>query len=85
MRGLLWYDANPKTTLAEKVQAALNYYLKRFSHSPEVCLVNVADSQGVDLEDASKQASVTVIASKVVQPNHFWIGYEEALEVGAQR
>jgi hypothetical protein len=38
--GLLWFDADPKRDLAEKVRSAADRYRFKFGRSPNLCYVN---------------------------------------------
>ncbi len=69
---LLWYDDDPKIPTSQKIEEALEAYVKskRWQKQPNVVLVNELDL--VSLED------VTVRSSAHIRRNHFWIGREEA-------
>ncbi len=79
MNGMLWFDNDPKTTMAAKIMKAVAFYTKKYGRNAEVCLVNEKDAQGVDLADISKSSTVLVKAIRGVSPSHLWIGFEEAL------
>ena len=70
---LVWYDDNSKTPLADKFQAAIAAYVARFQASPSLVLVNVADYMEL--------ADVQVRHERTVQPNTFWIGREDVVDV----
>lgn len=63
---LVWYDPDPGRTVAEKIQAALDAYRRRFSAAPDLVLVNAAD--------AADLVGVEVRSERTVQPHHFWVG-----------
>jgi hypothetical protein len=67
---LVWYDTDAGRSLAEKVQAALGAYGRRFKEAPNLVLVNVVDLVTV--------AGIEVRGVRTVQPNHFWVGLTNA-------
>jgi hypothetical protein len=75
--GLMWFDNDPRTTLAVKIQKASNYYQKKFGRPPELCLVNPSMLGGNQMEASLEQAHITIRAYQPVLPGHLWIGVEE--------
>lgn len=69
----VWYDDNAKKPVVEKIQEAIAAYVTRFATQPSLLLVNAADLIEV--------ANVLVRAERTVQPNTFWLAYEEIAEV----
>ena len=69
----VWYDDSPKKLVAEKIQEAIAAYVTRFAIQPSLLLVNAVDH--MELTD------VLVRSERTVQPNTFWLGYEEIAEV----
>jgi hypothetical protein len=69
----VWYDDSPKKPVAEKIQEAIAAYVTRFAIQPTLLLVNAIDHMEI--------TNVLVRAERTVQPNTFWLGYEEAVEV----
>lgn len=63
---LVWYDTDAGRTLAEKVQAALRAYSRRFTEAPNLVLVNEVDLVTVP--------GIEVRGVRSVQPNNFWVG-----------
>ena len=77
---LLWYDDDPKIPTAQKIEEAVEAYVKskRWKTRPNIVLVNEADI--VALKD------VTVRSAAHIRRNNFWVGREEeqaAAAVGA--
>jgi hypothetical protein len=64
-----WFDDNPKTPAALKIQDAIDAYIRRFSKRPNVVLVNEADI--VELQ------GMTIRPESFIRRNNFWVGYEE--------
>jgi hypothetical protein len=69
----VWYDDSPKKLVAEKIQEAIAAYVTRFAIQPSLLLVNAVDH--MELTD------MLVRSERTVQPNTFWLGYEEIAEV----
>lgn len=65
----VWFDDNPKKLLLEKVQEAVGAYIQRFKLQPTLILVNPVDI--IEL------ANFTIRAENTVQPNTFWLGFQE--------
>lgn len=74
---LVWYDADARRTVGEKIQDASAAYIRRFSAAPNLVLVNAAD--------ITELAEIEVRAERTVQPHHFWVGRsdERPAELGA--
>ena len=76
--GLMWFDNDPLTTLAVKIQKATAYYQQKFGRLPDLCLVHpsmLADSR---LEaPGERDRRVTIRSYQPVLPGHLWIGVEE--------
>lgn len=64
---LVWYDADARRTVGEKIQDASAAYAKRFSAAPNVVLVNIADV-------TTELADMEIRAERTVQPHNFWVG-----------
>lgn len=74
---LVWYDADARRTVGEKIQDALAAYTRRFSAAPNLVLVNIADMITL--------AEIEVRSERTVQPHNFWVGRsdERAPDAGA--
>jgi hypothetical protein len=71
--GLLWFDADPKRDLTEKVARAADRYRAKFGRRPNLCYLNPAM-----LENGSLEVSgVRLVPAANVLKHHFWIGEEE--------
>jgi len=68
----VWYDDSSKKPVAEKIQEAIAAYVTRFAAQPSLLLVNVADYM--------EHAGLLVRSERTVQPNTFWLAYEEIAE-----
>lgn len=74
---LVWYDADSRRTIGEKIADARAAYTRRLSAAPNLVLVNVAD--------VTTLPDIEVRSERTVQPHHFWVGRtdERAPEAGA--
>ena len=80
MIGMLWYDADPRRTLAEKIAAAMAYHQKKYGQLAPICLVNTKDAEGNDLAAVGKELNLVVRAVRIVSPSHLWLGEEKEIE-----
>lgn len=71
--GLLWYDDNPKRSLAEKVRRAARRYRQKFSTPPDVCYVHPSANGETHTVD-----DIRIVTLPSVLLHHYWIGQEEA-------
>jgi hypothetical protein len=78
--GMLWFDNDPHTALAAKVDRAADYYHHKYGHIPDMCLVHPSMlGKSPDLVHW-RTGKVTVLSNKAVLPGHLWIGTEDKLE-----
>ena len=71
--GLLWFDDDKKSSLADKVARAIEYYIRKNGTAPTVCYVNP------NMADALIEMPIDAVemkTSRTVLPNHFWLGVE---------
>lgn len=72
--GMLWYDADPKRPLAEKVQRAVDYYRAKYDQQPTECHVHPSMLEaGV----TTTAAGLRLRPNRSVIKNHFWLGVGE--------
>lgn len=74
-KGMLWFDNNPKTSLIAKVQAAADYYQKKYGSRPVMCMVNPSMLAG---QSTMESDSITIRPYRPVLPGYIWIGFPEA-------
>jgi hypothetical protein len=83
--GLLWFDADPKRDLAEKVARAADRYRLKFGHRPNLCYVNPSTLGRDSAEHAAANPvelnGVRLVPADNVLKHHFWIGVEELAEL----
>jgi hypothetical protein len=79
--GLLWFDADPKTSLGDKVAGAAKRYQKKYGRKPNLCYVNPLMLPGGN--EPAEYEGVRLIPRSNVLMHHFWIGVEETAEVTA--
>ena len=75
--GLLWYDADPKRALNEKIAQAADRYRHKFGRKPNLCYINPLMLPG---SEPSEYDGVRLVPSRAVLKHHFWIGVEESAE-----
>jgi hypothetical protein len=73
--GMLWFD-NSNKTVTEKIQGAVDYYVKKYGRKPDLCLVHPSM---IDAPNGSSFSSdgLTVRPFRPVLPGHIWIGIED--------
>ena len=77
--GMLWFDNDPKTALAEKVERASDYYRNKYGRVPDLCLVNPAMFDGtVTTSGEMVIGKVRLRAMRTILPNHLWIGLDDS-------
>ena len=67
--GMLWLDDDKKSSLAEKVHRAADYYQEKYGRFPELCLVN---AQMLAVEQ--QIGKIKVQPARTVLRDHFWLG-----------
>jgi hypothetical protein len=60
--GMLWFDNDPHTPLAAKVEKAAAYYLTKYGRTPTVCFVH--PSMLPAAQEAESEETVTTQAAK---------------------
>jgi hypothetical protein len=79
--GLLWFDADPKTSLGDKVAAAAKRYQRKYGRKPNLCYVNPLMLPGNN--EPAEYEGVRLIPRSNVLMHHFWIGVDEGAEGAA--
>lgn len=77
--GMMWFDNKPKTTLADKIKEAADYYKKKYGAWPDACQVSQAASAQVPASGFFEYESgkINVRALHSILPYHLWIGVAE--------
>lgn len=70
--GMLWFDNDPKTALASKIDRAAQYYKNKYGQAAEVCYLHPKTKGEAKVE----LPNVEVKTSEMVLPFHFWLGTE---------
>jgi hypothetical protein len=71
--GMLWFDNDPKTALAAKIEKAVDYYRHKYGRDPNLCLIHPSMMD----KEQPETGKVTVRPYRPVLPGHLWIGVEE--------
>ncbi|HMQ32673.1 MAG TPA: hypothetical protein PKD53_18220 [Chloroflexaceae bacterium] len=66
---LMWYDDNPKLSVAHKIEEAMAAYADRLGVRPTLVLVNEAE--------LTELPGIAVRSMATVRRNTFWVGQEE--------
>jgi hypothetical protein len=76
--GMLWFDDDPKRTLAEKIERAALRYQEKYGAAPNLCYANpgtVGDQSTLMVKLPKSQ--VILKQARSILPNHFWLGVAE--------
>ena len=65
---LCWYDDNPKTPIAARIEAGRRAYAERFGVAPRVVLVSEAEQV--------EARGMTVLVKSYIRKNTYWFGME---------
>ena len=69
-------DNDKKTTLAEKVRYAFEYYRAKYKTAPDICFVNPAMMDG-----SQHKAPVTIKPYNPLTPGNIWIGIDDSRRI----
>ncbi|MDZ4159035.1 MAG: hypothetical protein U1B80_04515 [Anaerolineaceae bacterium] len=93
--GMLWFDNNPKTDLPTKISQAAGYFYKKYGVNPDLCFVHptmMPADAGMMPADAGmmptgevKPKDIDLRTSRLVLPNHFWLGKNDLGTAHADR
>ena len=77
--GMLWFDNDPKTALAAKIQRAADYYRHKYGRDPNLCLIHPGMLPADEKVENEKPmiGKVMVRPYRPVLPGHLWIGVED--------
>lgn len=70
MIGMMWFDPDPKTDLADKIARAAGYYQHKYGSTPNLCFVHPQALEGISLDGST----IEVRPSRSVLPHHLWLG-----------
>jgi hypothetical protein len=76
--GMLWFDNDPRTALAAKIERAADYYQQKYHAIADTCLVHPSTLVEPHIEFVEAGAGkVAVRANRAILPGHLWIGVGE--------
>jgi hypothetical protein len=77
--GMLWFDNDPKTALATKIERAADYYRHKYGRDPNLCLIHPSMLPTDEKMESEQPATgkVRVRPYRPVLPGHLWIGVED--------
>jgi hypothetical protein len=77
--GMLWYDNDPRTALAIKIDRASDYYRQKYGSNPDICQVHPSMlGEHPDLVNG-QVGKVIVRPNRAILPGHLWIGIEDKI------
>lgn len=79
--GMLWFDNNPKTDLPTKISQAAGYFYRKYGVNPDLCFVHPTMMPAGEV----KPKDIDVRTSRLVLPNHFWMGKNDLGATPADR
>lgn len=71
--GMLWFDNDPKTGLAAKIERAADYYRQKYGQIPDLCLVHPSM-----LGQEQPPGKIAIRPYRPVLPGHLWLGIDES-------
>ena len=75
---MLWFDNDPKTNLSSKIEKACDYFFKKYTEKPDVCLVHPSMNEFEKIEFVeTKNGRTFVRTNRAVLPGHLWIGTDD--------
>lgn len=78
--GMLWWDGS-SIPLAQKIQKAVEYYMRKYGRKPDLCLVHPSM---LEKEQSTEIDGLTVRPYRPVLAGHIWIGIEDKQEAPAK-
>jgi len=77
--GMLWFDNDPKTSLAAKIERAVDYYRHKYGRNPNLVLIHpsMLPTEQKQNDDKLTDDKITIRPYRPVLPGHLWIGIEE--------
>ena len=70
------YDNDKKTTLAEKVRYAFEYYKTKYKTAPDICFVHPSMMDGTHID-----APVTIKTKPYLGVGNIWIGLDDERKI----
>jgi hypothetical protein len=71
---MMWFDADAKSSLMDKIVKAAEYYRKKYGRAAELVLVNPSALHDQKLDEIE---GLTVRPWRSVLPGHFLLGIED--------
>jgi len=68
---MLWYDTNRKRTLEERLNEAIDYFIKKTGHLPLACFVHPESISSV----ITIREHIKVIPDAKILRNHIWLEF----------
>lgn len=75
--GMLWFDNSKVKTLEQKIQGAVDYYVKKYGRAPDLCLVHPSLLENRPGVRSMTIGALTVRPYRPVLPGYIWVGIED--------
>jgi hypothetical protein len=73
--GMLWFDADRKCDVGARITKASNFYKSKYGRKPNLCFLHPTTAGEAHPGEVD---GLRVQTSKMVLPDHFWLGVEKA-------
>lgn len=80
--GMLWFDADRTCDVVARITSASNFYNSKYGRKPNLCFLHPTTAEGAHPKQVD---GVRVRTSKMVLPDHFWLGVEKAEQSQAEQ
>lgn len=78
--GMLWFDDDPKTSTNDKIGVALTRFKQKYGVEANLVYAHPATLTEPlpDAQFTEQTTKVSLKQARSIQPNHFWLGVEDA-------
>jgi hypothetical protein len=80
--GMLWFDADHKCDVGVKITRASDFYESKYGRKPNLCFLHPTTAGETHPREVD---GLRVQTSKLVLPDHFWLGVEKVEQGRAAR
>lgn len=85
--GMLWFDNDRQVDLVTRIERAAIYYQSKYGQRPNLCYIHPCMAPHKSPQDqlqapdlpVLKTGNILVRATRLVLPNHLWIGVDSSL------
>ncbi|MEE9507913.1 MAG: hypothetical protein V3V44_01365 [Anaerolineales bacterium] len=80
--GMLWFDADRDCDVSARITRASDFYKSKYGRKPNLCFLHPTTAGEAHPGEVD---GLQVRTSKMVLPDHFWLGVEKAKQSQAGR